>query len=638
MQEYSNMHDIQVEPEVATEIAVTNNCLDMASNEQKVTNVFVDNSLKRTALLPESIPTAKKAPLNGVFHRVYSSIRNLFNPTQNRSLVPVFQAMDIAAVSPNTGKTTLLLSDNRNVKQEPISLADPLRDAYLYATYWMIELIRYREGNNEALSLTAKAIKDVWRIPGYNSILIPLITNEFDSMVAIIRKLRKKIGVSELVAMLLLALLVDKKLYKQIGCRSDTAFFRTYSEAMGMSRSRARDYCKRGTIFLKYYNDFIEGVGSVTGIPLNDFADSHMSKLTLYEKAVEKFGREEAFALFKSCTFRDFQDKLKVVIKSTKQSEKSHDISQKSPKSSDDVHRRQKEMIEGLNLAPSEKRLLRIIAKGGMYHVTQYLTEEQVIQVESRLHQRRNEVFERNLQVAPIGFERKSYNPDDPLSFSEELFELWNASDIILRIRDGLARTIPLRRSIALLVFRLFRDCKSTWSFHGYNNFRDFAMKELGMGEEYRDYLRVGKILWHNHQFLHYITDMDTEDMFFKLRYLEDALKTHSGNEPLVLARLRTLSIREFKLFSEMPDFEITFSKRLTKKQLQKFREELIRARTSKVVLDFIEVYHKQEGGWVLQFECDVLKEVGTLMEEHKLRVPPAREVIEEQLRPLLFW
>jgi hypothetical protein len=396
---------------------------------------------------------------------------------------------------------------------------------------------------------------------------------------------------------------------------------------MGISSSRARDYAQRGIIFLKYKNDFVEGIENIPGISLNDFVVSHMSKLTLYDKAVAKFGRKEALSHFSTNTFRDFQKML--IEKSVRntaeiirnpQKDTSSDSSSTAYDSSSLLHEAQKSAILELDLSFEEKRLLRIIAKKGKYRLTKGLTKEQVLDVEIRLQHRRVAIIENNLKMAHIGFERKSYNPDNPLAISDELYKLNNINDIILRIREGLTLIVPARRIIAILTYRL--KCNNwthpRFGVH-YSNFRDFAFNELGMGEEYRDYLKVGEVLYKYYYFLDHLSDIDTEDMFFKLRYLPEAMITHKENEPLILARLRSLSIRDFKLFSEYPDFEITFSKHLNKKQLEVFEKLLMSIRepystSGALPTSVFEVYDASEYSIVDNIVDEVLAEAGDLM------------------------
>ena len=469
-------------------------------------------------------------------------------------------------------------------------------------------------------TLISKVLNEAWRTCLPPDEAVEIITAEdFPTIVATIRKLKNKVGIAELATAILLAHIVDSKLYKESGCNSDTAFFAKYSEPMGISSSRARDYCNRGLNFLKFREDILEGVGDVPGIPLEEVASSHMSKLTIYHTAVEKFGRQGALSKMKSLSFRDFQNELAKPKNKIAQNDAQTKQSPVSSTDNDelDVHEEQKALILEMDLSDTERRLLRIIAKGGIVHPVEKLNDEQLKRFETLIRQRRVEALKKELRCAPSGFQRKSYDPSDPLAISDDLYSLTNIGDIVLRIKDGLALVVPVRRTIAVLTYKLYHEkqFKFYWSSPKAaggerRSFRDFAMDELGMGEEYRDYLAVGKVLYDYYYFLDGLSDMDTEDVFFKLKYLPQALETHEGDECLVLARLRSLSVREFKMFSELPDFETTFSKKLTNKQLEQFYTKLTEYREiykKNDSTEFVEAYHANETGMIRATVNDIL-------------------------------
>jgi hypothetical protein len=450
-----------------------------------------------------------------------------------------------------------------------------------------------------------------------------LKTMDIDTIVATIRKLRNKVGTAELAVMMLIAKITEEKMYERLGYKSHSEFFRQHAESMGISISRAWDYYRRGKAFFNYGKDIINGTGAFTGMSIEEFIASHMSKLTLLERTVKKFGKKEALINLRMLTFREFQKTLseKKSLDDKASNSPCKQVSIKDSPSQEplSLHESQKVAISSLNLKPNEKRLLRIIAKGGKYCLTEGLTDEQVAIVETRLRQYRQDVYERNLQVASLSYERPPFDPNRPFEFSADLLSLNNINDIILCIRSGLALAVPTRRAIAFLVYRLYSEVvdgipqwKRPYEGVKYTSFKDFAFTVLGLGEDYRDYLAVGKVLKEHFHFLEGLSDMDTEDVFFKLRYLLAALKTHQGDEFLVLARLRSLTIREFKLFSEDTDFEITFSKKLTEKKLEIFNQALYRTRApfgaiGNTSVDFIEVYHSSEKGIVMNIVSEVL-------------------------------
>jgi hypothetical protein len=481
---------------------------------------------------------------------------------------------------------------------------------------WSITGNPYTPEEMSLLKKIANIFSDAWHTSLPTDEALVLTSYNFSTIVTVIRSLRKKVGLAELAVAILIALVIEHRLYSK-HCRTLSGFFRLHGEIMGLSPSGIRDYYKRGIVFLKYREDILEGIDEIPGIPLDEFVGQHMAKLTLYERAVEEFGRKEALCNLR-LTFREFQKKLSAKNPQNKKTFSA--LQKKSPAtntvSSQEIHEAQKNMILALDLKPNEKRLLQIIAKNGIVYSIEKLTEEQLALLEIRLRQHRVQIFERNLKLVLRGVQYKPIDLVNPLLISDELYRLTNISEIILRIRTGLALIAPVRRTIAILTFRLFSEkltFESQWKHPRkgivYSSFRDFAMDELGLGEDYRNYIAVGQVLKDYYYFLDGFSEIDTEAVFLKLRYLPKALKTHKENEPLVLARLRSLTVREFKLFSEEPDFEITFSKRLTQKQLDKFTERARPFFKRNGSLDFIEIYQETEYVFVEKIVREIIEE-----------------------------
>jgi hypothetical protein len=508
----------------------------------------------------------------------------------------------------------------------PIRLPNPKQENYNKAYSHFIHVASegsHRE-EKELLNWVAHVFDDTWHTNLPVEERFALATFDFSTIVVVIRKLRKKVGFAELAVMILLALIVEKKMYQSIGCKSYAEFFRRNAELLGISPSCARDYYQRGVIFLKYGDDIIKGIGEIPGIPIDDFIASHMAKLTIFDKAVEKLGKEEALICLKKLTFREFQEKVKIKSEETKATKKPSSTKEISSGISISTHDEQKAVILSMELTPNEKRLLKIFSKGGLYHPTNIvITDEQLLEIEKRLRQWRIFTYFRNLSQVPSGFQYKPFDLKSPFGNIEELYHLDNVNDIILRIKTGLALAVPARRAIAILLYRLYIEkftYESYWKHHffgvAYSSFKEFAMEELGMGTDYRIYLAVGKVLNRYHYFLNGISDMDTEEVFLKLQYLPAALKYHKSDEPLVLARLRSLTVREFKMFSEMPDFEITFSKRITKKQFKEYLAIFQRLRTPGFGFppncNFIEIYHQSEDAVVSKIICEVVNNTGS--------------------------
>ena len=451
--------------------------------------------------------------------------------------------------------------------------------------------------------------------------LTAITTIDFNHIFKVLHGLRKKSAIAELAIMILLAnAVMDQRWLKRMEFKSESGFFKAYAEEMRISASKARDYVLRGRIFLEYRDDILNGIENITGMKLEDFASSCMAKLTLYAQAALKLGRKQALINLKELKFRDFK---KAIINGGLNDEKTKP---KKPPTADDNHADDlialyacnKSYIEELNLLPNERRLLRIIVKGGIFvYVERPLTDKEVELIESRLRESRIKTLENNYKTY-LPDTRKPFDPAEPFLHPGGLFEVNDFREIVLRIRSAIAMIQPVRRLIAILLYRLYYEKHFSHKWKNprdgvkYSSFRDFAIEEIGMSEDYRDYLAVGKVIKNYYYFLEYLTDMDTEETFLKLRYLPDALKTHQKNEPLILARLRSLSVREFKIFSLYPDFETTFTKRLTNKHIEEF-ERILRASRYPIggptVHDFIEAYSEYEKRFVWKTVRDFIDE-----------------------------
>jgi hypothetical protein len=537
-------------------------------------------------------------------------------------------------------------------KPNPIDLVEEFKELYRWnKNKWRPDVNPYSPEETEIIRKTALLIADTCHISLPGDEVLVLTTDNFPTIVSVIKKLVGKVGLGELGAMVLLAIAVnDSYGLKKMGYKSESDFFNYNSASMGISASTARDYSIRGRIFLDYRLDILNGIEEIEGISLETFANTCMAKLTLFEKAVDTFGRKQALIYLKTLSFREFKNKISLEIpKNSLSKDKKH--LQGSKRSDCEYNQR----LQELDLKPNEKRLLKLKVKKAKYVCFPcILTEYQASLIDSLyrehrlnvIRQRYNEDYQgwanfkpadpgNPLKVDDLSFfnggvyqkvvssrddysEKVSWGPDEPMPrFDNRIFDL---DDIILRIRAGIAQMQPERRTIAILLFKLVnvKTLKNKWKNPRegvkYESFRDFAIEELGLGENYRDYLAVGKVLMEYNYFLDHLSDIDTEETFLKLRHIPAALKNHKNDEHLVLARLRSLTIREFKRFSTDPDFEITFGRRLTNKEWEEFVNSLCNTRDPRgfgfdTNIDFIEVFSISHQGIVLRIAEKVIEE-----------------------------
>lgn len=422
-----------------------------------------------------------------------------------------------------------------------------------------------------------------------------LISIDFHHIVRVIRRLKKAHGLTELGVMILLDNIVQGRLWKDVPhCNSAADFFRLCEHLIGFSSSRARDFQVRGHAFRRHWKVLRGGCGSIAGLSIEEICLKHLTKLGYFDKAVELFHEEEALRLFKECTARGFASKVKdAIAKSADAPVSNAPIDKKrTPKA--------KAPIEDLQLSGVQLKALHIIASGGNAKILAMASNDQIELATSRFLEDRRE---KNLAIrAEVG--HKLYDVKRPFEVNKELMELANAQEIIDRIRSGLAIASPRRRTIAVLNYRLASEpyFRPYWQHPRmevhYKSFAAFAAAELGMGEELRDYLRVGRNLAKFSYILDGLDEIDTDAMFYKLRYLDDAVVTHQADIALIRARLANLSVREFAKFAQQADYDQQATRIISRQYREHFAEFMgqINSFIEKgLVVDVIECYGPNE-------------------------------------------
>jgi hypothetical protein len=436
-----------------------------------------------------------------------------------------------------------------------------------------------------------------------------LMTVDFHDIVRTIRRLKKSYGLSELGVAILLDNIIDKELYKDLyGCSSPTDFFRRCDELIGYSSSRARDFQARGGNFKRHWKDIRQGYGAVPGISIEDLCLRHLTKLGLYDDAVALFEREEALRLFTQCSYRDFAKRIK------DEQHKSQKVLQESPPKTKKARAKAASRLEGLELSSVQLKALHIMATEGTVHLLSSERQDQIDRAIVRLSMYRST---RNAEArAKIG--HKPYDPQKPLVVNKELMDLNNAPEIVDRIRAGVAQAMPCRRTIAILIYRLASEpyFRLYWHRPGnrthYTSFGDFAKGWLDMGDEFRDYIRVGKNLAQHYYMLDSLEGIDTDIMFYKLRFLDDAVLTHHGDTSLIRARLVSLSCREFAKFARDPNYEQNLVQSLSRKKEEAFLRLVAKINTDRengLAVGVVELFTPDEAAKVQGFLYEIIEE-----------------------------
>jgi hypothetical protein len=210
--------------------------------------------------------------------------------------------------------------------------------------------------------------------------------------------------------------------------------------------------------------------------------------------------------------------------------------------------------------SPYELAIRRIMAHGGQVHILSSSIPETLADVESRLAHWRQSIDEGNR----LNF-RDGVTPDSEKDILASKVAL-DIEDYIRAVTSGIAAN---RRTLAILVARLRDEPFFYPRWHDeYNSFTGYANQVLGIGEELRDLIRVGRNLIRFPSILEGQSGFGTDTHFYSLRYLGQAMANHGSQVALIRTRLKTLTTREFAEFARDPHYDARGSLRaLTSKK-----------------------------------------------------------------------
>jgi len=422
-----------------------------------------------------------------------------------------------------------------------------------------------------------------------------LVSLDFHYIVRVICQIKKHDGLTELGVMILLDIIIKDQLFKsQLQCNSAADFFGQCEQLIGFTSSRARDFQVRGRNFRLFWKDIRFGVNEVPGIDLEELCFKHLTKLSFYEEAVQLFGREEALRHFTICTYREFMTKIKDARIKTKEQ-----LKQRTPKTRKSSAKPLVK-LDDFQLTGVQLEALHIIVNGGKVKLVIASNQDELKTAIARFEEDRKT---KNLATR-ISIGQNLYDTKNPFEVNKDLMEIENIHEMIDRIRAGLSLEMPYRRTSAVLTTRLFSESyfRPYWRNPSpdlqFKSFAAFAQSELGIGEELRDYLRVGRNLAKFGYVLDGVDEIDTDAMFYKIRYIDDAMMTHQGNTALIRARLAALSCREFSKFARDKDYDQNTARTITRQAQERFTEfmALINDSLEKgFAVDVIECYSPEE-------------------------------------------
>ena len=371
--------------------------------------------------------------------------------------------------------------------------------------------------------------------------------------------------------------LKEERLSTQIhGCPTPAAYRRQVDNRIDMSPRRFNDLAASGDTFRARYEELLNGVDGEPGIPLDDLARS-ITKLPYYEAARKRVDPKEAIRAMAKYSYARLQGvcaprrslgdrdsgRGRRQARGYLQAEKAVQPPAKSvaPRHLPEVH------------SENERRLLHGVQFGRDLFIASSERSEALDSLESDIRKYREDINSKNSDHfggSPLGL-----GTEYPLN--EDLLTSRNAFDLEECIRKGIANMAADRWTVAILVARLrYEDqFKPRWNYeHG--SFSVYARVVLGIGEELRDLLRVGRNLLKYPFFLEGQQGLNTDNAFYSFRYVDLAMEKHENNVDLIRARLRSLTTREFAEFARDPLFDERGSKkRLTLKQEERYSKLL---------------------------------------------------------------
>jgi hypothetical protein len=197
---------------------------------------------------------------------------------------------------------------------------------------------------------------------------------------------------------------------------------------------------------------------------------------------------------------------------------------------------------------PFELAIRQIMARGGQVHILSSAIPEALTDVESRLAHWRQSIDEGNRLHFRDGVTPES--EEDILASRVAL----DIEDYIRSINTGIAAN---RRTLAILVARLRDEPFFYPRWHDeHNSFAAYANQVLGIGEELRDLIRIGRNLIRFPSVLEGQTGFGTDTHFFSLRYIDRAMAKHGSDVALIRARIKSLTTREFAEFARDPYYD----------------------------------------------------------------------------------
>ena len=349
------------------------------------------------------------------------------------------------------------------------------------------------------------------------------------------------------------------------GCGSTSAYLRNTDARLGMSSASFSFLASAGKGYRLYGEELRNGIDGEEGVEESFLAKS-LAKLAIYHKI--RAAREpkevlHGFKVYSYAIFRRLEFTAEPFVTFTAEDAKAEEIAkvaQAEAEKADPLageptkakvsskRRRLPSLDETGPKSPCELAIRQIIARSGQVHILSTALPEAFTDIDSRLDHWRQSIDEGNRLHY-----RNGVTPESEKDILASRVAL-DIEDYIRAINTGIAAN---RRTLAILVARLRDEPFFYPRWHDeHNSFAAYANQVLGIGEELRDLIRIGRNLIRFPSVLEGQTGFGTDTHFFSLRYIDRAMAKHGSDVALIRARIKSLTTREFAEFARDPYYD----------------------------------------------------------------------------------
>lgn len=401
-----------------------------------------------------------------------------------------------------------------------------------------------------------------------------LFTSSPGFIATTVREKHTRTSIAILKSAIELSFLREQGISRQIQGGASTADFdRTSDQRLELSAARCSYLVAGGDVYRRSHKELLGGVDGEPGIPLEDLSRM-FGKLRLYPEVKARVGEKRAIAAMKTMTFRQFKafrftDDPDIRVTAPTPAAKQAGRPETTSKS---VQGGRAVVQPPEPQTPLECELRRAVQNSYPVYLA-YSQHPQVIEgLDNAIQAWRDSV---NEETRRLYAQSPALGLATSFPLNDDLLTCRNGVELQDRVRVAFRDLGADRRTVAVGVARLADepDFRSYWNY-GNARFSTWAQFSLGIGEELRDLLRVGRNLIRYPYFLEGQIGFDSDNAFYSLRFIAQAMVTHNNNVELIRARLRTLTTREFAQFASDPLFEQRGSSRpLTRKQVERYSE-----------------------------------------------------------------